>query len=194
MTIIHRSLSGAAPVRRRAVVRSGRRGRSGLSDVCQGERRAARRAAPRAFGTCSAIPPARITIDLGEKYEPALSKLGLGRVQEYDAKPDKTLFVVRDPAFTRFVKTIATSVVQSLLTASSVPGAWAQKPEAQVETRRCSSSRRRAAPLEVTAWLHVTYPAPQKSGRPKVQDLINGDLVFLGRPEAAGRKGPPGKP
>ena len=36
---------------------------------------------------------ARITIDLGEKYEPALSKLGLGRVLKYDAKPDKTLFV-----------------------------------------------------------------------------------------------------
>ena len=32
---------------------------------------------------------ARITIDFGEKYEPALAKLGFGRVLKYDAKPDK---------------------------------------------------------------------------------------------------------
>ena len=87
--------------------------------------------------------------------------------------------------------------MQSLLTASSVAGAWAQKPDAQVaDAALLIKPAPRPAPLEVTAWLHVTYLAPQKSGRPKVQDLINGDLVFVGRPEAAGssEKGPPGKP
>src|SRR6478609_5107469 len=68
---------------------------------------------------------ARITIDFGEKYEPVLA---------YDAKPDKKApFAVRDVEFTRLVKTISTSVVQALLTASSVPGAWAQRPNAKVE-------------------------------------------------------------
>ena len=33
--------------------------------------------------------------------------------------------------------------------------------------------------------LHVTYLAPQKSGPAKVQDLIKGDMVFVGQPEAA---------
>ena len=39
--------------------------------------------------------------------------------------------------------------------------------------------------LEVAALLHVTYLAPQKSGPPKAQDLIKGDMVFVGQPEAA---------
>jgi hypothetical protein len=69
---------------------------------------------------------ARITIDLGEKYEPVLTKLGLTRVLKYDAKREQARFVVRDLAFTHFVKTVANSVVQALLTASSAPGASAQ--------------------------------------------------------------------
>ena len=32
-----------------------------------------------------AMRNARITIDFGEKYEPALAKLGFGRVLKYDA-------------------------------------------------------------------------------------------------------------
>ena len=76
---------------------------------------------------------ARITIDLGEKYEPVLTKLGLARVLKYDAKREKAQFVVRDLAFTRFVKTVATSVVQALLAASTIAGAWAQPPDAQVQ-------------------------------------------------------------
>ena len=32
---------------------------------------------------------ARITIDFGEKYEPALAKLGFARVLKYDARPDR---------------------------------------------------------------------------------------------------------
>src|SRR5687767_12482129 len=43
---------------------------------------------------------ARITIDVGEQYEPWLKKLGLGRVLKHDAKLNNRHFVVRDPAFT----------------------------------------------------------------------------------------------
>ncbi len=64
---------------------------------------------------------ARITIDLGPQYEPALTRLGLGRVLKYDAKLDKAQFVVRDPELTRFVKVVATSIVQGLLQASKLP-------------------------------------------------------------------------
>jgi len=39
--------------------------------------------------------------------------------------------------------------------------------------------------LEIAAWLYVTYQAPQKLGRPKQQDLIKGDIVFVGQPEPA---------
>ena len=88
---------------------------------------------------------ARITIDFGEKYEPALAKLGFGRVLKYDAKPDKKApFAVRDPEFTRLVKSISTSVVQALLTASSAPGAWAQPPGRQ--GRGCRASDHTAQP------------------------------------------------
>ena len=127
---------------------------------------------------------ARITIDLGERYEPPLAKLGLARVLEYDARRDKARFIVRAPELTRFVKTVATSVVQSLLQASPIAGAWAQKPDAEVRTAELQiTPEPRPALLEVTTWLHVTYLAPQRSGRAKVQDLIRGDLVFVGRPE-----------
>src|SRR5215831_10985244 len=54
----------------------------------------------------------RVTIDLGAKYEPALTKLGLPHVLEYEAPPEKSRFAVRDPEFTRFVKVVATSIVQ----------------------------------------------------------------------------------
>ncbi len=127
---------------------------------------------------------ARITIDLGEKYEPGLTKLGLERVLKYDATRDQARFVARAPELTRFVKTIATSVVQGLLQASPVAGAWAQKPDAEVRMAELHiTPEARPARLEVTTWLHVTYLAPQKSGRPKVQDLIKGDLIFVGQPE-----------
>ena len=46
---------------------------------------------------------------------------------------------------------------------------------------------------EVLASLHVTYLSPQKSGAPKVQDLIKGDIVFVGQPEGAG-SGEQGEP
>jgi hypothetical protein len=136
---------------------------------------------------------ARITIDLGEKYEPALTKLGLERVLAYDAKREKALFVVREPEFTRFVKTVTSSLVQALLMASSVAGAWAQPPEARVEDATLVITPAPAR-LEVTAWLNVTYLAPQKSGRPKVQDLVKGDIAFVGQPEPAGAAGQPSRP
>jgi hypothetical protein len=138
---------------------------------------------------------ARITIDLGEKHEPALSKLGLGRVLKYDAKLDKARFIVRAPELTHLVKTISTSIVQSLLQASPLAGAWAQKPDAAVERAELHiTPDRRPARLEVTTWLHVTYLAPQKSGRAKMQDLIKGDLIFVGQPEAPDATPQPSKP
>jgi hypothetical protein len=137
----------------------------------------------------------RVTIDLGTNYEPALTKLGLPRVLEYDAKLDKSQFAVRDGEFVRFVRVVATSIVQGFLTASPVPGAWAQRAEVTVHTAALLIT---PAPerLQVTARLHVTYLDPQKSGPPKVQDLIKGDIVFIGQPEPAGggEVGQPSKP
>jgi hypothetical protein len=136
-----------------------------------------------------------VTIDLGAKYEPALTKLGLPRVLEYDAKLDKSQFAVREGEFERFVKVVATSIVQGFLTASPVPGAWAQPAEVKVHTATLLISPARER-LQVTARLHVTYLDPQKSGPPKVQDLIKGDIVFVGQPEpaGAGETGQPTKP
>ncbi len=123
------------------------------------------------------------------------TKLGLPRVLEYDAKLDKSQFAVRDPEFVRFVKVVATSIVQGFLTASPVPGAWAQPAEVKVHTATLLITPARER-LEVTARLYVTYLDPQKSGPPKVQDLIKGDIVFVGQPEPAGpaEVGPPSKP
>jgi hypothetical protein len=137
----------------------------------------------------------RLTIDFGPKYEPALTKLGLPRVLEYDARLDKSQFVVRDPEFMRFVKVIAASIVQGFLTASPVPGAWAQPAEVKVHTATILITPSPAR-LEVTARLHVTYLDPQRSGPPKVQDLIKGDIVLVGQPEptGSGDSGQPSKP
>ena len=85
---------------------------------------------------------ARITIDLGPQYEPALTRLGLGRVLKYDAKLDKAQFVVRDPELTRFVKVVATSIVQGLLQARSFPSAPGRRsPMPTSRTRHCTSHR-----------------------------------------------------
>ena len=46
---------------------------------------------------------ARITIDLTTQYEAWLKKLGLDPVLKYDAKLNKSTFMVRDPELTRFV-------------------------------------------------------------------------------------------
>jgi hypothetical protein len=125
----------------------------------------------------------RITIDLGAKYEPALKKLGLPRVIGYDAVRDKARFIARAPELTAFVKTVATSIVQGLLQASTLPGAWAVKPDADVKMAELHIAEPRPERLEVTTWLHVTYLAPQKSGRPKPDNLIKGDLIFVGGAE-----------
>jgi hypothetical protein len=136
----------------------------------------------------------RVTIDLGAKYEPALTKLGLPRVLEYDAPPEQSRFAVRDPEFARFAKVVATSIVQGFLTASPVPGAWAQPAEVKVHTATLLIAPA-AGRLEVIARLHVTYLDPQRSGPPKVQDLIKGDIVFVGQPQpTSGEPAPAGKP
>ena len=137
----------------------------------------------------------RVTIDLGDKYEPALTKLGLPRVLEYDATRDKSQFSVRDGEFARFVKVVATSIVQGFLTASPVLGAWAQPADVKVHTAALLITPARER-LELIARLYVTYLDPQKSGPPKVQDLIKGDIIFVGLPEPTGRDevGRPDKP
>src|SRR5262249_39301043 len=76
----------------------------------------------------------RVTIDLGAKSGPALTKLGFPRLLEYDATRDNSQFAVRDPEFARFVKVVAASIVQGFLTASPVSGAWAQPAEVTVHT------------------------------------------------------------
>jgi hypothetical protein len=135
-----------------------------------------------------------VTIDLGNKYEPALTKLGLPRVLEYDAFAEKARFAVRDPEFTRFVKVVAISIVQGFLTVSPVPGAWAQPAQVNIHTATLLITPA-AAQLEVIARLHVTYLDPQKSGSPKVQDLIKGDIIFVGQPEpTSGEPASGGKP
>ena len=127
---------------------------------------------------------ADLTIDLGEKHEGALGKLGLARVMKYDAQLEKTRFVARAPELTRFVRTIAVSIVQGLLQASPIASAWAQKPEAEVRMAELHITPEPRPPqLEIATWLHVTYQAPQRSGRGKVTDLIKGDLIFVGKPE-----------
>src|SRR2546429_9965644 len=98
----------------------------------------------------------RIGIDLGAKYEPALTKLGLPRVLEYDASRDKSQFVVRDPEFARFVKVLAASIVQGFLAASPLPGAWAQPAEVTVPTATLLVTPAPAR-LEGTARLQFTY-------------------------------------
>jgi hypothetical protein len=97
--------------------------------------------------------------------------------------PGKSRFAARDPEFARFVKVIAASIVQGFLTASPVPGAWAQPAEVKVHTATLLVTPA-AGRLEVIARLHVTYLDPQKSGPPKVQDLIKGGIIFVGQPEA----------
>ena len=126
-----------------------------------------------------------VTIDLGANYEPALTKLGLPRVLEYDATRDKSQFAVREGEFARFVKVVAASIVQGFLTASPVPGAWAQPADVKVHTAALLITPARER-LELIARLYVTYLDPQKSGPPKVQDLIKGDIVFVGQPEPKG--------
>ena len=123
----------------------------------------------------------RITIDLGVPYEAWLKKLGLGRVQAFDAKLNRQEFVVRDPRLMRFVTVVASDLVRGAQK-NVPPGVTPISTGAQVEGAVLLIT---PAPdnLEVVARLHVTYPVPQKSAPPAVKDLVNGDLVFLGQPE-----------
>jgi hypothetical protein len=116
-------------------------------------------------------------------------------VLEHDAPPEKSRFAVRDGEFARFVKVVAASIVQGFLTASPVPGAWAQPAEVKVDTATLLITPA-AGRLEVIARLHVTYLDPQRSGPPKVQDLIKGDIVLVGQrePTGSGDSGQPSKP
>jgi hypothetical protein len=126
----------------------------------------------------------RITIDLGTPYEAWLKKLGLERVQAFDAKLNRQEFVVRDPLLTRFVTIVASDLVRGAQT-NVLPGVTPITTGAQVEGAVLLIT---PAPdnLEVIARLHVTYPVPQKSAPPVIKDLVSGDLIFLGQPEPKG--------
>jgi hypothetical protein len=129
---------------------------------------------------------ARITIDVGEQFEPWLKRLGLSRVLKYDAKANKRQFVVRDAQLTSFVKTVTTAVVQGIVQANVPPGEPAPPAEAEVKgaTLLITPAPGRAhIQLELIARLHVAYLVPQKSGPPRLADLINSDLTFVGEPE-----------
>src|SRR5262249_15607351 len=123
----------------------------------------------------------------GTTYESWLKKIGLSRVLTYDAKLQRKEFVVRDPQFTRFVNVVSNDLVRGVQQGTLVPGLTPPPVTAQVEGAvLLITPSRDPAELEVVARLHVTYPAPQKSGPPIVKDLINGDLVFVGQPEPKG--------
>jgi hypothetical protein len=129
----------------------------------------------------------RLTIDFGVGYEAFLKKLGLPRVVAYDALYSHGDFVVRNDELARFVKIVCTEIVRPPERASLAPrtaGAAGAPPEADVKAALLLIT---PAPdkseLEVTVRLHVSYPAPQKSGPPIVKDFVNGDIVFVGQPE-----------
>jgi hypothetical protein len=130
----------------------------------------------------------RITVDLGVGYEGFLKKIGLGRVQAFDARLNRGDFVVRDPELARFVKLVVTELVRPPERASVTAGAGVAPPEPEVKGALLLIT---PAPdkeqLEVIARLHVTYAPPQKSGPPIVKDFVNGDLVFVGQPEPKGQ-------
>jgi hypothetical protein len=131
---------------------------------------------------------ARITVDLGLGYEGFLKKIGLARVQAFDAKFNRGDFVVRDPELARFVKTVVTELVRPPEQASMTAGAGAAAPEPEVKGALLMiTPSADKTQLEVTARLHVTYAPPQKSGPPIVKDFVNGDLVFVGQPEPKGQ-------
>jgi hypothetical protein len=126
----------------------------------------------------------RITIDLGVGYEAFLKKLGLPRVLAFDAKLNRADFVVRDPELARIVKVVVTELVRPPERAATLGGPSTAPPEAQVEgALLLITPAPDKAQLELIARLHVSYPAPQKSGPPVVKDFVNGDLAFVGQRE-----------
>jgi hypothetical protein len=130
---------------------------------------------------------ARITVDLGLGYEGFLKKLGLARVQAFDARLNRGDFVVRDPELARFVKLVVTELVRPPERASVTGSAAAAPPEPEVKGAvLLITPSPDKTELEVTARLHVTYAPPQKSGPPIVKDFVNGDLVFVGGREPKG--------
>jgi len=133
---------------------------------------------------------ARITIDLGVGYEAWLKKIGLARVSSYDARLQGRDFVVRDAQFSHYVNVASDDLVRGPQH-DLAPGATPVPPGAKVEGALLLIT---PAPdkttLEVTARLHVSYLAAQKSGDPVEKDLVNNDFVFAGarEPKAASKK------
>jgi hypothetical protein len=123
----------------------------------------------------------RLTVDFGLGYEGFLKKIGVPRVKAFDAKLVRGDFVVRDAELERLVKMVVTELVRPPEKAGVTGGTAAVAPEADVKGALILIT---PAPdktqLEVTVRLHVSYPAPQRSGPPVVKDFVNGDLVFVG--------------
>ena len=129
----------------------------------------------------------RLTVDFGLGYEGFLKKLGVPRVKSFDARLMRGDFVVRDAELDHLVKIVVTELVRPPEKAGVTAGGAAAAPEADVKgalvliTPAPDKTR-----LEVTVRLHVSYPAPQRSGPPIVKDFVNGDLVFDGPRELKG--------
>jgi hypothetical protein len=123
----------------------------------------------------------RLTVDFGLGYEGFLKTIGLPRVKAFDAKLVRGDFVVRDAELERLVKIVVTELVRPPEKAGVTGRTAAAAPEADVKGALILIT---PAPdktqLEVTVRLHVSYPAPQRSGPPVVKDFVNGDLVFVG--------------
>jgi hypothetical protein len=123
----------------------------------------------------------RLTVDFGLGYQGFLKTIGVPRVKAFDAKLVRSDFVVRDAELERLVKMVVTELVRPPEKAGVTGGTAAAAPEADVKGALILIT---PAPdktqLEVTVRLHVSYPAPQRSGPPVVKDFVNGDLVFVG--------------
>jgi hypothetical protein len=134
---------------------------------------------------------ARITIDFGVGYEGFLKNIGLPRLLSLDALPNRGDFIVRNPELTQFAKSVVTEIVRPPERASVGGRAPPPPPQADVKgallliTPTLDKDQ-----LEVTVRLHVSYPAPQRSGPPVVKDFVNGDFIFTGprEPKDAGQK------
>ena len=123
----------------------------------------------------------RLAVDFGVGYEAFLKKLGLPRVQRFDAKLVHGDFVIRNAELDHFVKTVVTEIVRPPERAGMTAGPAPAAPEPDVnDALLLITPAPDKARLEVTVKLHVSYPAPQKAGPPIVKDFFNGDLVFVG--------------
>jgi hypothetical protein len=125
----------------------------------------------------------RLTVDFGIGYEGFLKQIGLKRVTAFDAVPNRGDFLVRNDELTRFVKTVVAEIVRP--PEQSAAAAAPPEPDVKAALVLITPAPDKSE-LEVTVRLHVSYPAPQRSGPPIVKDFVNGDLIFVGPREGGG--------